>query len=161
MASVAEQTAFDEIEHLIIADYEGLGIGGMYDRVWRYAHAAHGRYVHVLSDDEILAAPDVVANVKRFAEANAWPDVIVVRLVRDGSEYPHDHAVWPPAQGSIGLGTLIVRGDVWRWHADAWGRRYEGDYDFAKALADEGYQAAYLRMRFVVGDAMWGKPEVA
>lgn len=158
MASVADQTAFDEIEHLIVADYDGVGIAGMYERVWRYAAAAHGRYVHVLSDDEVLAGPDVVDAVKAFAIANRFPAVIVARLVRDGGEYPHGQA-WPPQLGSIGLGCLIVRNDVWRWHADAWGKRYEGDFDFASALYQEGYEAAELHMRFVVGDAMFGRPE--
>lgn len=161
LASVGAQTLVAEIEQIVLPDHLGLGIvGGLYGRIPLYADACRGRYVHVLADDDALAGPDVVAQVKAFAETEGFPPVIVVRARKSGYEMPACD-LNPPECGAIDMGCFILRADVWRQHAADYGPRYEGDYDHALALYRAGHRFAVLPTLFVVGDARKGKPEVA
>ena len=94
-ASVAAQTAVAYIEQIVIPDHVGIGIDGMFSRVQHYTGAVHGRYVAFLCDDDVLAGPDVVAQVQAHAEAEGFPALIVVQTEKNGSVWPSG-AAWPP-----------------------------------------------------------------
>jgi len=156
LESVRVQTV--PCEQVVIPDHVCLGIAGMYATVARYASALHGEYVHFLADDDRLASPSVVAEVREFALAHERPAVIVVRAIKNGLSLPRVmHG--PPVQSEIDLGCLITRLDVWQAHADDYGRRYEGDFDFARALWDAGHKFVYADILFEVGPALHGAPE--
>lgn len=160
LASVAAQTAIEDIEQVVIPDHIGLGVGGMYRRVQVYAHAVHGEYVHVLADDDVLAAPTVVAEVREFASLSGHPEVILVKSRKGAHTYPTG-APWPPVCGWIDLGCVITRRDVWKRHVQAYGRpgRYEGDYDFASAVWAAGHRAQFCDLLFVDGAVSHGAIE--
>lgn len=161
MASVASQTAIAEIQHLIVPDYLGHGIAGMFATVPEMvAPALTGQYVHLLADDDMLATPTVVAQVAQFAADHQFPQLILVRALKGGFEWPQGQ-VWPPVLGEIDLGCLVTRADVWKAHRDCYGRCYEGDYVFAAALHKSGMQAAIMDLRFVIGGVSRGRPEIA
>lgn len=158
LQSVAAQTAVADIEQIVIPDHVGLGVGGMFAQVPRYRDAVHGRYVHMLCDDDVLASPTVVAEVKAFAEAHGDPPVILVKAVKAGMWWPAGDP-WPPRCGAIDLGCIITRADVWKQHD--YGHRYEGDYDLMQSIADAGHQAAWCGVLFSIGGVNRGAPEVA
>lgn len=160
MASVAAQTAIADIEQLVIPDHVGLGIGGMYRQVQQYAGAVHGRYVHILADDDVLPLPTAVEQVIQFALEHNNPEVIIVQSRKGSSTYP-TCAPWPPVMGYIDLGCCITRSDVWRRHVQAYGHpgRYEGDFDFIDAVWAAGHKAVYLPLLFVDGGVSRGAVE--
>jgi hypothetical protein len=157
---VGAQTAVAAVEQIVIPDHIGVGIHGMYARVRDYATAVHGRYVHMLCDDDVLASPTVVAEVAAFAEAHDNPPVILVRAQKGHSVWPGQFH-WPPVCGHIDLGCVITRADVWQQHVTDYGQRYEGDFDFMAALAQAGYPAAYCDLLFLRGGVSHGQAEVA
>jgi len=156
MASVAKQTEVQRIEHVIVADYVGLGIAGMYAQVPDYAEALHGEYVHLLADDDVLANPSVVAQVLDFSRSEGAPPIILVDVLKNGM---HIGGNWPPVEGRIDLGCLIVRRDIWMRHCFDYGKRYEGDYDMARAMARAGHRTARLPLVFLTGGVGRGVPE--
>ena len=160
LASVAEQTAKEHIEQIVIPDHLGVGIAGMYANVPKYADAVHGQYVHLLADDDVLAGPHVVERVKDFAVTYDFPPLILVTSTKDGQDWPIAPE-WPPIQGRIDLGCAITRADIWKAHAKDYGLRYEGDFDFMDALYRAGIQAAVCPIRFLYGKVSRGVPEVA
>jgi hypothetical protein len=158
MQSVETQTLVREIEHLVVPDYVGLGIDGMYRRVPDIVPAVHGQYVHFLADDDVLASASVVEVVKQAAEQNGYPPMLLVRVVKGGQQLPHGQP-WPPVCGQIDLGCFITRADVWKAHAHKYGHRYEGDFDFAHAVAESGHTAVFVDVLFLVGGVSHGEPE--
>jgi hypothetical protein len=159
--SVTSQTAVDAIEQLVIVDHVGLGVGGMYERVPSYASAMHGQYVHMLADDDVLAGPSVVAQLRERAEAEGFPPVLIVSAIKGHLTLPLDNA-GPPVCGRIDLGCLVVRQDVWQRHVQDYGKCYEGDYFMAKALWDAGHTFVYARdIMFLIGAVSRGAAEVA
>lgn len=158
MRSVEQQTLVSEIEHLIVPDYVGLGVGGMYQRVPSHIHAVHGEYVHFLADDDVLASPTVVEQVKQAAEQNGYPPMLLVRVIKGALQLPFGQP-WPPVIGQIDLGCFITRADVWKAHAHKYGDRYEGDFDFAEAVAQSGYSATLVDLLFLTGGVSRGEPE--
>ncbi len=159
LASVSVQTAVQSIEQIVITDHVGIGIDGMYSRIPQYVNAVHGDYVHVFADDDELATPDVVAEVMDCATAHGNPEIILVGVQKGGLLLFQPS--WPPIEGSIDLGSMIVRADVWKAHAGDWGKRYEGDADFARALHAAGHQAVFCPVLFLRGGQMHGKAEAA
>ena len=160
LASVAEQTAKEHIEQIVIPDHLGVGIAGMYANVPQYVDAVHGIYVHLLADDDVLASPDVVARVMEFASAHHVPPLILVTSTKDGQDWPV-MPEWPPMMGRIDLGCAITRADIWKAHVKDYGLRYEGDFDFLDALYRAGVPAAVCSLRFLYGKVSRGVPEVA
>lgn len=160
LESVRTQTAVDAIEQIVIPDHVGIGVGGMFGRVQEYVGAVHGAYVHMLCDDDVLAAPDVVARVRAYAEAHDHPPVLIVQANKGGNVWPQGNP-WPPVCGAIDLGCVITRADVWKAHAKDYAPVYEGDYWFMKALADAGHRAVVCDLLFSVGGVSRGQAEVA
>lgn len=160
LASVQAQTAVSDIEQIVIPDHVGIGIDGMYARVPQYAGAVHGRYVAFLCDDDVLAGPNVVEQLRDVAVAEGFPPLIVVRTQKGGSVWPSGDA-WPPRMGQIDLNCLVVRSDIWRLHVHEYGQRYEGDFDFASALWSHGIYAAPCDVLFSIGGVSRGAAEAA
>lgn len=157
LASVAAQTAVAEIEQIVIPDHLGIGIDGMYAHVPRYVDAVHGRYVHLLADDDALADPHVVATVLAFAERHGNPPVILVGVQK--GPLVIQRPSWPPAIGCIDLGNVITRADVWKAHAKDYGKRYEGDFDNIDAIYRAGHEAMFCDVLFLRGGQSHGAPE--
>jgi hypothetical protein len=157
---VAGQTAVASIEQIVIPDHVGVGIGGMFAQIQHYASAVHGRYVHVLADDDVLASPTVVAHVHAFADAHDNPPVILVGTKKGTAEWPQGER-WPPRCGAIDLGCVITRHDIWRHHVVDYQPVYEGDYWFMKAVADAGHPAIWCDLLFSIGAVSRGVPEAA
>lgn len=160
LESVRTQTAVDDIEQIVIPDHVGVGIGGMFARVKEYTHAVHGRYVHLLADDDVLASPTVVAEVRAFASMHRNPDVIIVSTVKNGSLWPCGKP-WPPRMGWIDLGCIITRADIWTRYAHEYGHRYEGDWDMMNALHRDGHKAVQSDLVFSIGAVSKGAAEAA
>jgi hypothetical protein len=159
LASVSAQTIAWDIEHVVIADHVGIGIAGVYERLPSYASAVHGQYVHVLADDDVLASPTVVEEVRTAAAKAQFPPVVLVGVLK-GNLLIYE-PTWPPECGFIDLGSLVVRSDVWKRHVGDYGKRYEGDFDFALAVSEAGHAVARCPITFLHGAVMQGKPEAA
>lgn len=160
LASVQAQTRVEGIEQLVVPDFVGRGVAGMYAEIPDYAEACHGRYVHLLCDDDVLLGPTAVAELEAFARHHQDPPLIVALAEKAGWVWPADHT-WPPVEGHIDLACLITRGDVWRAMVGHYGRRYEGDFDFATALASAGITPTFWTRLFVRGAVSRERPEVA
>lgn len=160
MESIERQTAVKHIEQIIVPDFVGHGIAdGLYGRIPWYAHACRGEYVHVMADDDMLFAENVVERVMKFARAKGNPPVIMVDVIKNGFEYPCCHPLGEPEVAHVDLGCYILRRDIWLKHCDDYGKRYEGDFDHAMVLHKAGYNREYLNMTFVEGGASNGRPE--
>ena len=158
LASVGRQSAYQAIEQIVIPDHVGIGIDGMYATVPAYVGAVHGQYVHILADDDVLAASDVVQQVQEFAAAHDHPPVIQVRVVKGTWHLPFNPGS-EPVCGEVDLGNFIVRADIWRAFAHRYGRRYEGDFDFAAALWDAGHRFTFCDVLFLIGGQSRGAVE--
>lgn len=163
LASVAGQTAVADVEHLMVADHCGVGVDGMYGRIPRYVDAVHGRYVHVLSDDAVLASPTVVGELREFVETAGHPACVVVRIEYEPFGILPNAPMNPPRLGHVGLSCLVVRRDVWAdlTRAGAWGLCYEGDFEFAHAAWKAGHAWTSCPVLFVRERQGAGAAEVA
>lgn len=161
IASVMAQTIGNEqIQHYVVRDDIGIGIGGMFAAIADNAKHLIGEYVYILQDDDILAKPDVVQRLYDFAKGNGNPEVIIVQNTKRGMRLP---LVWEdaPRVGMIDLGSYIVRRDVFTVNAHFFGRRYEGDFDFIETLWIRGYKFAWFRLLFAEAQALGlGRDEV-
>lgn len=161
LASVGSQTAVADIEQIVIPDHVGIGIGGMFARVADYAAAVHGRYVMFLCDDDVLAGPTVVEQARACAQDAGYPPLILVSTVKGGQQWPAG-TPWPPQLGQIDLNCAMVRSDIWRTYASAYGARYEGDYDFLARLCDVGmWPTVCTDLVFSIGGVSRGAAEAA
>lgn len=157
--SVCAQTISEVIQHYIVRDEVGIGIGGMFAAIEENARHLTGDYVYVLQDDDVLAGPDVVAKLRAFVEAERRPPVVMVRNIKRGQIYP---TRWEsqPALCAVDLGSYVVREDVFRAHAGDFGRRYEGDFDFIDAVWKANWRFAWCNELFARAQALGlGRPE--
>lgn len=157
--SVALQSDRDS-QHLVIVDEVGLGIDGMFAAIPTHTGEIAGDYVYVLQDDDVLADRDVVAEFKRFVHEHDEPPVVIVR--NDKAQYGVQPTLWQqePRLGCIDLGSYIVRADVFRAHADQFGRAYSGDFPFIHYLWSAGYEFAWWDRMFAVAQQIGlGRPE--
>ena len=160
--SVENQTAWEEIQHVVWRDEVGVGIAGMFAEIPRHVDELVGRYVYVLQDDDWLAAPDVVEELQRFVDALAEaPAVVMVKNRKGPHTYPEDWGA-RPAWAHVDLGNYVVRRDVFAAHAGDFGKRYEGDFDFIDLLWRTGWRFAWCDLVFARTEG-WGKgrPESA
>lgn len=158
MASVQAQTVANDIEHLVIPDLVGRGVGGMYQQVSLYKDAVHGMYVVFLCDDDVLAEPDVVEKVRGLVAAHNYPGLLLVHTQKNGTYYPRG-LPWPPKLGMIDLNCAIVRADVWKRHVNHYGSEYEGDYHFLQALYKSSVSTAFYDLLFSIGGVSRGAAE--
>ena len=137
IASVAAQTV--PVEHVIVVDDVGVGIDGMYAEIPRHAGRVTGRYVMVLSDDNVLEYPEFAADLEAEAAREDHPDVVLFKGTITGTVQP---VSWggEPVCGQIDLSCFAVRREVWQERAGTWGRRYEGDFDFIHGVWEAGHR---------------------
>ncbi len=125
-ASIAAQTD-QGIEHYIIEDEVGRGIGWSHREIARRAPEYRGQYVQVIDDDDWIVTPEYVADLRRIIQ-RFLPDVLVVRMREpSGSVLPLPES-WGsmPHVGRMAGENAVVRRDLFVKHADAWSERYEG-----------------------------------
>jgi hypothetical protein len=138
------------IEHLIIEDTVGLGVGGMFADIPN--HPVRGEWVYFLSDDDRLADPQVVSDFR----AQAFDaDVVMCRSTIGQHIFPSAQC-WGhvPLLGHVTLSNWIVRADVWR--SVPYGEHYEGDFAFIRACWDRGLRFAWWD-RFICHADGWGQ----
>lgn len=164
MVSVGRQTAVERVEQLVFPDHVGYGLaGGLFGRVPWYAAACRGRYVAFLSDDDELADEGVVERLEKFIKQHGEPPLVLVNVLKGGQRFPKsEFPAAEPEEGKIDLGSYIYRRDVWLKYKDAFGLRYQGDFDHALRLWYEGYVATYAKdLMFAVGPLSNGRPELS
>lgn len=164
LASVGEQTVADRIQHFVVVDHVGIGIGGVYAQVPTYAPAVRGEYVYLLNDDNVLASPTVVGELEAFVRLHDDPPPVIIGVVDiDGQRFPINDLMprIGPIQSYVDLGNLIVRRDVWLDACHHYGRRYEGDFDFALYLWEMGHPFVNWPVLFATGHASHGATEHA
>lgn len=158
-ASVKAQTV--PVEHIIVRDDVGIGIDGVYAAMPEHAHMVTGDYVMVLSDDNVLIDRSFAADLEQIVIDADWPDVVLFKGQVGESLQP---LVWngEPELFRIDLSCFAVALDVWQAHADKWGHRYEGDFDFIHALWERGYRFYWWdRLVFRALQISRGAPEQA
>lgn len=141
-ASVQTQSDPD-YQHMVIVDDSGIGVDGMFRDIRRHADQMRGEYVFILADDDRLYGRDSIRAVKAFAREHDNPAVIIVRNHKWGQVFP---TAWrsEPQLGAIDTGNFIIRADIFRENADAFGLRYEGDFDFIHSLWKKGIPFAWF-----------------
>lgn len=141
VASVEAQSCPDW-EQVIVRDEVGIGIGGMFGEIERHTDELHGEYVYVLQDDDVIVDSEFVGGLKRFADEQGMPDVVIVRSRKGPLDLP---MVWEaaPAMGMIDLANYVVRRDVFVRFAGCFGQRYAGDFDFIDAVWRSGARFAW------------------
>jgi len=110
--SVRDQTDQD-LEHLILEDTVGVGVAEAH-RLLLAAKPA-GYYVMTLDDDDLLASPWVVSDLR--AAVNEYrPDVVVFRMNNAELGILPDGLVWQtgPVPGHISGSNVAVRRHVWK-----------------------------------------------
>lgn len=137
LASLCEQTC-QNFEHLLIVDPEWQGSGFAWvNAQWAARQAdVHGRYVLQLGDDDMLAVPEAIAELKAMADAMD-PDIIFFRTDHRELGILPDAMVWErtPVCGHVSDGELIVKRELWARCLGAYNSdRYEADYDYLLAL---------------------------
>lgn len=143
-ASVAGQHESERIQHLIVPDDVGKGVGGAFRDLPLVHDRIEGDYVFILSDDDVLIYPAVVRLVERTVGMHD-PDIIMVKQYYGGhiGRVLPDANCWgfPPICGHVTLSNWIVRAS---WHkAIPYGDRYEGDYDFIAAAWQRNPRVAW------------------
>lgn len=158
LRSVENQTCQD-YQHLVVRDEIGIGIAGMFAEIINHLSEMKGNYIYLLQDDDVLASPDVLEELKKFLQERNRPEVIMVRNVKRGRLLP---TYWEqaPQLGHVDLGSYIIRRDIFVKNIYRFGPRYEGDFDFIMALWNHGYQFAWLDVLFARAQALGlGRPE--
>jgi glycosyltransferase involved in cell wall biosynthesis len=110
-ATVEAQTDQD-FEHLIVRDTVGVGVAES-NRLFLSVEP-QGEYVMMLDDDDLLASPWFVSDLRAAARAYD-PDVIVFRMHNAEFGVLPDRFVWQqqPKHGHIGGSCLVVKRHVW------------------------------------------------
>ena len=155
--SVRAQTL--SCQHVVVHDEVGVGIAGMYAAIKDHAQLVTGRYVMVLSDDNVLVEPGFADALQIRCRANGYPDVVVFQGQTGGTLQP---ASWggEPVETMIDLSCFAVQREIWQKHADCWGERYEGDFDFIHHLWAEGYRFDWwMKLAFRALQISRGAPE--
>lgn len=154
-ASVAAQRAAAHIQHLVIEDTVGLGVGGMFAAIPQHHGRVAGQWVYVLSDDDVLVDPFVVTEFAAFVAAHPEAAVVMAHAQIGSVRYPSDDC-WRarPREGGVTLANWFVRREV--FVSVPYGHRYEGDYDHIAACWDRGHVFAWWP-RLVCRAAGWGR----
>ncbi len=166
LASVGRQTAVSDIEQLVIPDHVGYGlVGGLFGRVPWYAEACRGQYVMFLSDDDELHGEDAVARLRKFiaGQPEPPPPLVLVRVAKGDQVFPKGSPTDAPVEGEVDLGSYVYRRDMWVKYRNAFGLRYQGDYDHAVTMWNDGVRPVFAESvgLFAVGPMSNGRPELS
>jgi len=143
IASMNDQTDKD-FEHVFIKDDVGRGLEWANKQLYENRGRVKGKYVYICDDDDRVTDAGFVATVKEIAHELA-PDVIMVKLLRRGKEYPTS-GTWGknPVKGKIGGGCICVKNEVFQRHIKAFGKPRAGDYYFIKEVFSQNYKIHWL-----------------
>ncbi len=159
-ASVAGQKDSDQIQHLIVEDHEGKGVGGMYAALPEQNAVIQGEWVYVLSDDDVLVYPRVVDLIEHVKKEQPATGCIMVKMFCNGRVLPWSQC-WeaPPQMGGVTLSNWIVRKEVHIAHP--FGHRYEGDLDQIASIHAAGISIAWADIVIAASQqgANFGRPE--
>lgn len=159
-ASVGAQHDAGDIQHLIIPDEEGKGVGGMYRDLPLANDQIEGEWVYVLSDDDVFVYPRVLDLIRHVETHAPEADVIMVKMFCNGRVLPWPQC-WeaPPQMGGVTLSNWIVRRDVHIAHP--FGQRYEGDFDQIASMWAAGLTFAWADIVVAASQdgAHFGRPE--
>jgi hypothetical protein len=101
-----------------------------------------------------------VETVRDWTRQHDNPPLILVATRKGGAIWPAGNP-WPPQLGAIDLNCAIVRTDVWTRHVEAYGSRYEGDFDFLSGLHQSGIEPVWCEVLFSIGAVSGGRAEAA
>jgi hypothetical protein len=137
-ASMKAQTSPDWTQTLFIDD-TGVGIGATYEALAAHSPCLRGEYIWILDDDDTCIRPELVEELKAIVKSDN-PGVIVVKMdhgplgvLPSGKYWQHS-----PVGGRIGVSAVIVRRDIWQYHAPAFlPGQYHSDFRFITSLFEE------------------------
>lgn len=140
-ASLDKQTDQD-FEQVVIEDAVGIGIPRVLEAIRYNLDKINGQYVYVLQDDDRIVNPHFISDFRLLAQKYDAPPVVIGKSRKYKLHLPLN---WRGAPGlsQIDLGNYIVRADVFKANAHRFGVRYQGDYDFIRALWDLGYEFSW------------------
>ena len=157
MASVLGQSM--ACEHVVVHDFVGLGVEGMYGDIENHADQCHGEYVLMLNDDDYLLGQDAIFDLWTKNHGSG-AEVLVFQGDLLGETYPR---VWEekPSIGDIAICNYAMRNDIWRKHATHWKRSYEADYWMFELFWELRYRFNWIpQMVFKVDQVGRGVPEL-
>jgi hypothetical protein len=138
MDSLDAQTDRD-FEQIVIRDTVGFGVP-MVNKMLRSVETP-GDYVWIFDDDNIITDADFIKTLKEVV-ANESPDVIVMDcLVRD-TVLP---ITWPPSHALVDVHCYVASQEMWNGCRYFWGARYDGDWDYGKALLESAKKVSRVR----------------
>lgn len=159
-ASVQGQDRSEDIQHLIVVDEVGKGVGGMYADLPHVNEDIAGEWVYVLSDDDVLIFPRVLNLIEQVEAQAPEAQCIMVKMFCNGRVLP-----WPqcwqaaPLMGGVTLSNWIVRKETHIAHP--FGARYEGDFDAIESMWNAGVVFAWADVVLSASQcgANFGRPE--
>ena len=152
---------YGDIQHLVVVDSVGRGLGWSFTNLKNVAPSVLGEYVMLLDDDDYLTCANFVDILSNVTSSN--PEVIIVRMdMGDGRVLPGE-SNWgsEPVLGAIAVSCYIVRRDVWLEHVGDFVDAYDSDFRFIDAVYKHGHQFEWLPViASRVGNVSHGQPEV-
>jgi len=147
--SVLSQSDRD-VEQIFIVDRNQAGVLRANISLAQNKDRISGDYVYILDDDTRLEDKDFVAKVRRIAETEPEPDVIMVKSRRPQFA-PHilpKPFVWNCSERLALTSTnclcYVVKRQPWLDCIEAFGEPAAGDWHFLKAVRDSGASFAWL-----------------
>lgn len=141
--SALAQTSKD-FEIVFIVDKNKRGVRWANQQFAENKHRIDGQYVYTLDDDTFLPSKYFVAKLKQVAEANKYPDVIMVKGSRPQLSpkiLPKD-TVWGHRERlkitSTNGACFVTKRQAWLDHCEDYGLRGSGDWNFMSALKSDG-----------------------
>jgi predicted O-methyltransferase YrrM len=119
-----------DIEHLLIQDNRGVGIGGANQSFFRLRDLVEGQWVYILDDDDRLVYPDFVKELKKIVRQHD-PQVVMVKVEveRPGYILPD---TWEnrPILNRIRSLNYIVKSALWKRYISHFAKPAAGDFAF-------------------------------
>lgn len=159
VASVERQARRDEIQHLIVVDSEGRGVGWAQENL-RHVRDIRGDYVMLLDDDDLLVVDDLIQGLERQVADS--PEVVIVQMDMGGGNIVPSGSHWQsqPEHSTIACSCYILRRDVWNEHVADFTPTYDGDFNFIDAVWKCGHPFVWWpRVVSRIGRVSHGQPE--
>ena len=125
-----------DFSHVIIRDYDCLGIPHANKLLYKYRHLVTGKYVFILDDDDVLISGDLVDDIKEISEALNDPEIIFIRMILGDIPYPTSK-VWEKDKlipNHIGSSCFIMLNSLWQKNIEHFQTtKIPGDFNFINA----------------------------
>lgn len=139
-----------DYEQIVIVDEEERGVawanGMMAERDW--SEIIDGEYVMILDDDDRLAHPHVIAELKMMA---AGKDLLVVRMDH-GPRGILPNPLEDIRRARIGCSAVIPRREVFLKAVKHYEPAYDGDFDYIEACLQ--YARTSTRLDYIASEVM-------